>query len=143
VHVPSLRERRDDIPGLAAWFASRFAVTSGRTAHALEPSAIERLSALDWPGNVRELRNVVERAVMLADRTSVTAADIDRVATRPASPFPAVPVIRRVRRIADLERDAIAQALDDTRGNKKEAARRLGISRRALYRRLDKFGFAA
>ena len=50
---------------------------------------------------------------------------------------------RRVRRIADHERDAIAQALDDTRGNKKDAARRLGISRRALYRRLEKFGLAA
>jgi DNA-binding NtrC family response regulator len=143
VHVPSLRDRREDIPRLAAWFASRFAVTSGRTAHALEPSAIERLSTLDWPGNVRELRNVVERAMMLAEGTSVGAPDIDRAASRPGPPPAAVPVVRRVRRIADLEREAIAQALDDTRGNKQEAARRLGISRRALYRRLDKFGLAA
>jgi DNA-binding NtrC family response regulator len=143
VHVPALRHRRDDIAPLVHWFAGRFAAKSGRTADPFQPAAIAALMSLDWPGNVRELRNVVERAVMLAGGAGVDAADVDRALVRPAAPPAAASGLRRVRRIADLERDAIAQALDDTRGNKKEAARRLGLSRRALYRRLEKFGLAA
>jgi two-component system NtrC family response regulator len=148
-HVPrgssraALRARRDDIPLLAGWFASRFAVKSGQADVTLDPTAIDRLLALEWPGNVRELRNLVERPIMLAEGPHLCAADVDRAAGRPATPAPAAPGLRRARRIADLEREAITQPLDDTRGNSKEAARRLGISRRALYRRLDKLGFAA
>jgi two-component system response regulator HydG len=142
VQVPALRERREDIPLLAQWFAARFAARCGREVAAFEPAALDAVRAHDWPGNVRELRTLVERAVMMAETPRIDAAGIAHAAAGHAASPPA-PAIRRVRRIADLEREAITQALDDTRGNKKEAARRLGISRRALYRRLDKFGLAA
>jgi DNA-binding NtrC family response regulator len=141
VDVPPLRERRDDVPVLACWFAARFAARSGRPAAVIAPATMARLAEGDWPGNVRELRNVVERALMLGDGEWLSPTDVEQaIDERPAD---AVAGPRRVRRIADLEREAIAQALDDTRGNKKEAARRLGISRRALYRRLERFGLAA
>ena len=141
VEVPPLRERRDDVPVLACWFATRFAARSGRPAAAIAPTALARLVERDWPGNVRELRNVVERALMSSDGEWLSPADVEQAIDERLEESVAGP--RRVRRIAELERDAIAQALDDTRGNKKEAARRLGISRRALYRRLEKFGLAA
>jgi two-component system response regulator HydG len=140
IDVPPLRARREDVPVLACWFAARFAARSGRPA-AIAPAAMARLVERDWPGNVRELRNVVERALMLCEGEWMSATDVEMAIDE--GPAEVVLGPRRVRRIADLERDAIAQALDDTRGNKKEAARRLGISRRALYRRLEKFGPAA
>lgn len=143
VHVPALRDRREDIPGLAGWFAMRFAARARRVALSIAPPALSLLAGRDWPGNVRELRNVVERAAMLADGPRLEPSDFELAQAHQVVPLASAPVLRRVRRIADLEREAVAQALADTRGNKMEAARRLGISRRALYRRLEKFGLAA
>jgi DNA-binding NtrC family response regulator len=142
VPVPPLRDRREDIPRLAEWFAARFADRCGRAVAAFDPAALDALRAHDWPGNVRELRNLVERVVMMAGTSRIDGPGIAQAVAGHAASSPTRGA-RRVGRIADLEREAIAQALDDTRGNKKEAARRLGISRRALYRRLDKLGLAA
>ena len=92
-----------------------------------------------WPGNVRELRNTLERACMLAQGAVITPRDL-RLGTRTPSVVAAsAPEVAAVRPIAEIEREEIERALLETRGNKKEAARRLGISRRALYRRLEKF----
>jgi two-component system, NtrC family, response regulator HydG len=144
VRVPSLRERPRDVWLLANAFVRKAAVRFGRPVTGLAEETASALAAWDWPGNVRELRNTIERAVMLAAGPLVTCADL-RCGERRAidAPPPSVPGLRVVRRIDDLEREVIAQALADTRGNKKEAARRLGISRRALYRRIEKFGLDA
>jgi DNA-binding NtrC family response regulator len=141
LRVPPLRARRDDIGLLARTFAAAAAARFGRAIAGLDDEAVAALAAREWPGNVRELRHAVERAVMVAPGPRITAADVGAASARTGD-APA-PSLRVVRRIDDLEREAIGQALAATRGNKKEAARRLGISRRALYRRLEKFGLAA
>jgi DNA-binding NtrC family response regulator len=140
LHVPALRERHLDIPQLAQHFASEFARQFGRGRLAIGHEAESRLCAWEWPGNVRELKNVIERAAMLGQRDAIEVDDL-RMATAPA--VMAEPRLHVVRPIADLERREIERALLETGGNKKEAARRLGISRRALYRRIEKFDLAA
>ncbi len=138
--VPPLRERRDDILLIARAFAEDFSKDFGRVIAGFTPDAEQQLQSHDWPGNVRELRNVLGRACMLVDGEWIDRADIvlgRPLATRGPSPMPGG--TGPVRPIQEVERDEILRALDETNGNKKEAARRLGISRRALYRRLEKF----
>ncbi len=134
--VPPLRDRLDDVPLLAAAFIERCARNLERAVPSLSRDAEERLATWPWPGNVRELRNILERACMLGRGDRIEASDL-----RLGSQSAVIPSTdSQVRRIRDLERDEIDRALVETRGNKKEAAKRLGLSRRALYRRLDKFG---
>jgi DNA-binding NtrC family response regulator len=134
--LPPLRDRLEDVPLLAQAFIERCARTLERSVPTLSRDAEERLINWPWPGNVRELRNTVERACMLGRGDRIDASDL-----RLGSPATLIPAGEsQVRRIRDLERDEIDRALAETRGNKKEAAKRLGLSRRALYRRLDKFG---
>jgi DNA-binding NtrC family response regulator len=137
--VPPLRERLEDVPLLARTFIERSAREFNRPVRGLTPAGEAVLLGWHWPGNVRELRNVLERACMLADSDALDASDL-RLGPQPATPLPAA-APPQVRRISDLEREEIGRALTETGGNKKEAARRLGLSRRALYRRLDRFGF--
>jgi DNA-binding NtrC family response regulator len=141
--VPPLRDRREDIPLLVRAFIDEYSRQFGKPLQGATISAEQRLVRHDWPGNVRELRNTLERACMLADGEFIDAADVILkpvvIDQGPAATFLSGPV----RPIADLERDEIVRALEETRGNKNQAARRLGISRRALYRRLEKFGLAA
>jgi DNA-binding NtrC family response regulator len=135
--VPRLSDRADDIPSLARHFAASFARQFRRGSLGISAEAEARLRDWPWPGKVRELKNVIERAAMLGRGERIDVDDL-RIATGPmrlAGPEHGV-----VRHIADLERGEIQRALTETRGNKKEAARRLGISRRALYRRIEKFG---
>ena len=134
--VPALREREDDVAALARHFAAEFARQFGRGRLEIAAEAEARLREWTWPGNVRELKNAIERAAMLGQGDQIEVADL-RMAPEPAPV--AEPRLHIVRRIADLERREIERALVETAGNKKEAARRLGISRRALYRRLEKF----
>jgi len=134
--VPPLRDRLEDVPLLAAAFIERCARSLERAVPSLSRDAEERLVTWPWPGNVRELRNTLERACMLGRGDRIEASDL-RLGTQSAL-IPSAD--SQVRRIRDLERDEIDRALVETRGNKKEAAKRLGLSRRALYRRLDKFG---
>ena len=138
VRVPALRDRDGDVRLLSEWFLARACARFGREILGIDDDASRLLEACPWPGNVRQLRHTIERATMLSEGPWLRAADLHGldVGERP-SPAPA---LRVVRRIEELEREAIEVALANTRGNKKEAARRLGISRRALYRRLEKFG---
>ncbi len=139
LHLPSLGERRDDIPRLGAAFARECAARLGRRVFGLTPEAGARLAGAEWPGNVRELRNVIERACLLADGDQITERDVaralpDRVRAAPSpdgrAVFDASP-----EELAEA-RERVERALASTGGNKAAAARLLGISRRALYRRL-------
>jgi len=133
IAIPPLRERRDDIRPLAR----RILADWGRSPDDLGDDALGRLAAHDWPGNVRELRNVLERAVILRPTGRITAADVmiqPAGAARPASP--AADTLN----IEDVERRLIERALAATGGNKSEAARLLGITRRALYGRMERYG---
>jgi two-component system response regulator HydG len=136
ITVPPLRERSEDIPYLTAAFVRKFARDFDRPITGLTAAAEERLSQWQWPGNVRELRNVIERACLLCEGHLLTEADLSRslkerptadaVDDQPGGPPP--------------DRNEVRTALDLTGGNKSLAARRLGISRRALYRLIDKYG---
>ncbi len=139
IAVPPLRERTEDIPYLTAAFVRRFSREFSKPITGLTEGAEERLLRWSWPGNVRELRNVIERACLLCEGHLLTEADLARSLKERAAPAaalddePAGP---------PPSADQVRAALDETGGNKSLAARRLAISRRALYRLLDKYGTA-
>jgi DNA-binding NtrC family response regulator len=137
VHLPPLRERREDIMPLANAFLKKFASQANRPIKGFSQSAIERLTAFDWPGNVRQLQNEVQRAVLLSEGEEVDATDLS---------------ISKARTIGDeaqdtnftllegVERNAIIQMLKETGGNKLETAKRLGIGRQTLYNKIKAYG---
>jgi transcriptional regulator with PAS, ATPase and Fis domain len=130
IHLPPLRERRDDILPLAAGFLREF---TGALS-ALTPEAMEALRRHEWPGNVRELRNVVERALIMCDGRVIETEHLS-LRARKDVPLP------NSTNLGTLEKAAIERAMRDAGGNKVWAARQLGISRMQLYTRLRKFGF--
>jgi DNA-binding NtrC family response regulator len=144
IRLPPLRQRREDIPALAATFVRTFAQRFGKPLLGLTPEAERRLIAASWDGNVRQLRNVLERACMLADGELVTDADLACFLEQPIRPEEVASVawLRRNPSVAlqQLERDHIVKTLEGVGGNKAVAARLLGVSRRALYRQLERHG---
>ncbi len=134
LRVPPLRDRREDIPQLAAHFLARFAAEHARPPRTLSAAALQALLAHDWPGNVRDLRQACERAVILAAGVQFGPEDFQLG----AGPAPAAKAAGLT--LAERERAALDEALREAQGNISEAARRLGVSRAALYRRLDKHG---
>jgi DNA-binding NtrC family response regulator len=141
--VPPLRERRSDIPLLAAHILSRAAVEMHHPARTLAPSAIERLVSHDWPGNVRELENTLTRALLLTRGGTISADDlpIDRVRT--AESQDANRDTPRDLRLRTLEAAHVRLVLRETLGNKRRAAKLLGVSRSRLDRLLEKHGIEA
>ena len=133
IHVPPLRERRADVRKLARGFLKTYAAKHGRRALDIEPDALRFLETYDFPGNVRELAHVLERAVIVADGERVGAEHLPE-AVRAAASLQR----RRAERmtLAELEAAYIAETLAAVRGNKSEAARLLGISRKNLYEKL-------
>jgi two-component system, NtrC family, response regulator HydG len=144
LHLPPLRERREDIVPLAIHFAAEFAGRHGRSVTELAPDARRALLAHEWPGNVRELRNVIERAVVLAEGDVLTEADLPAQvrpggsAVRPAEAAAAGLDFARARSLAlaGFEREFLAAALERHGGNVSAAARALGLHRQSLQRRL-------
>jgi DNA-binding NtrC family response regulator len=134
VHLPPLRERREDVPPLADAFLARQAQRYGKRL-ALSPDAMQALLEHPFPGNVRELEHVVERAVLMAQGALVTVEDLG---LRPARSKTA-PAFEGMT-IDEVERHLIERALSRTDGNVAETARLLGLSRSALYRRMAHFG---
>ena len=132
LRVPPLRERREDIPLLARHYLAAYAAQYGKALRPLSEEAEEALTRHDWPGNVRALRHACERAVVLATGTSFEAAGFALQAAR-SEPL-------RIAPLAERERAALEEALREAQGNISETARLLGLSRAALYRRLDKHG---
>jgi len=143
---PALRDRREDIPYLTAAFVRETSERLHKPLAGLTPSAERMLSAAAWDGNVRELRNVIERACIMADGDVITERELSvsmpLVAYAPSPQATAAPAPAAAQRPDDLlvtvEREHIQRALVRANGNKKAAARMLGLSRRALYRRLER-----
>jgi DNA-binding NtrC family response regulator len=133
--LPLLRERRQDIPELVEHFRATRPV--GGVACRIEPAALAVLRRYDWPGNVRELANVLERAQILAEGRVITVEDLPEnlVDAIPAVPEPAADP----RYLRAVERQHVWNILQQAKGNKVHAAKALGISRRALYRLIDKY----
>jgi len=163
IHIPPLRERKEDIPLLLNYFVRKFAEENGKVVNGFSKEALKILTAYSWPGNVRELRNVVERMVVMARGTSLTLSDVPpdirqavaeqlehNEATSDVSdvsapgreendaPSPSDPGLD----ITANERRLIMKALEECNGNRTQAARLLGISRRTLIRKLHKYGIA-
>ncbi|HWS87635.1 MAG TPA: sigma-54 dependent transcriptional regulator [Pyrinomonadaceae bacterium] len=143
IHVPPLRERREDIPLLVAHLLRKH-TPEGETPPAVEEGAMGHLVSYSWPGNVRELENVIERAVTLRQGGRISAADLppkvmadEAGSTRPtddlAALFDGLPTID------DIERRYLLHVLETTGGNRKRAAEILGINRRTLYRMAARF----
>lgn len=132
LHVPALRERRADIPSIARHFAEVFCRDNGLKKPFFDNDAIQKLTQLPWPGNIRQLRNVVDRAVLLGDG-HVTADNISG-----QTEVPPVPTANAT--LQDLERVRVSEAMQRNNGNVSRAAAELGLSRGALYRRLEKYG---
>jgi len=137
IQVPPLRERREDIPGLVAFFTRKFARQLNRTIEHIPASAMERLVAWSWPGNIRELQNIIERSVILSQgaELKVPLADLERRQGGEAPPAP--------RSLKEVEREEIRKALRDCRGvigGPEGAAARLGLKRSTLNSRLKKMG---
>jgi DNA-binding NtrC family response regulator len=164
IGIPPLRNRQADIRALARGFLARFATEEGRTIRTISPAALALLEEHSWPGNVRQLENAVFRAVVLAEGDELTAAEFPQIASalgttpseparlpEPAAVPPAPPPLPRnaliltgaqghVRPFAEIERDTIANALRHYEGQMTEVARRLGIGRSTLYRKLKELG---
>jgi transcriptional regulator with GAF, ATPase, and Fis domain len=143
LHVPSLRMRCEDIPLLAGHFLRKACVEMNRKDVRLSPDALDNLVLHEWPGNVRELENVIRRALLSARGSEVRTMDLPESLRSPPPPggAPAALVEARPPRLPvmplrELERLAIAQALERAGGNVDAAARQLGIGRATIYRRL-------
>lgn len=135
IHLPPLRERRQDIPLLAAHFLASLSQRYRKRLEGFTPDAMETLLCHPWPGNVRELAHAVERAVLLCGESRIRAADLGLRAA-PSSASPALDDLS----LEEVERILIRKALDRFSGNVSQAATALGLSRSALYRRLERHG---
>jgi DNA-binding NtrC family response regulator len=137
VHLPPLRERRDDIMPLANAFLKRFAAQANRTLRGFTAQAVERLTSFEWPGNVRQLQNEIQRAVLLSEGPEVNVTDLS------ISDIKFVPTEghdTNFTLLEGVERNAIIQMLKETGGNKLETAKRLGIGRQTLYNKIKAYG---
>jgi DNA-binding NtrC family response regulator len=143
LHLPPLRQRRDDIPLLAEHFLQRIAALRGEEPKVLSDAALEVLLGYAWPGNVRELENALERAVILTTGREIAVSGLpERVTERRAEPLvsprtPPNPTLEAV------ERAYIMWVLDSESGNKSRAAEVLGIDPSTLYRKLSRYGVEA
>jgi DNA-binding NtrC family response regulator len=140
IRVPPLRERREDIPDLVRHYLKLYETQYQRAPRELPGDTLERLCAWPWPGNVRALRHACERAVILGAAAQYRFDDFGLGAQPAAAQAPAAAPAEPQLALGALERDAIAAALEKAQGNISHAARMLGVSRAALYRKLGKHG---
>ena len=143
--VPPLRERSEDIPLMAHAFLKMFAENNAKVIKGFTPQAMQKLASYSWPGNVRELMNAVERAVVLCRTETIGEEDLiftmaDQALSREVlSAGQKMPAASGNRSLEEIEKQSILEALQSCRGNKSEAARRLGITRKTLRKRLHKY----
>ena len=132
--IPPLRERKGDIPELAAYFLGKYSKKMGKRIAGFRPEAMETLMRYAWPGNARELENVVERGVILCDNSTIGPEDLSINAPPPAAEMSANPSLE------EIEKDYILRVLRDAGGNQSRASQILGIDRKTLYHKLKKYG---
>lgn len=152
ISIPPLRERQVDIEPLAAHFITKLAATEGKAVRGLSENALDLLKGFDWPGNVRQLENAIFRAVVLCDGDELKLADFPQIAQSMGMEAPmalngggtgALPALNgagEMRTLSAMEADMIRLAIDKYDGQMTEVARRLGIGRSTLYRKVAEFG---
>ncbi len=136
IKLPPLRERKEDLPLLLDHFLKLYARKYKKGAVKLGAGTVKKLAAYPWPGNVRELRHAIERAIILSDGPVLQPSDFLLTAPEPAQASPAFESLN----LEEVEKSAIRQTLRKHNGNISHAARELGLTRAALYRRLEKYG---
>jgi len=134
INIPPLRERKEDIPLLAAHFLDRFARQMNRPPQRLAPETMELLMRYDWPGNVRELENAIERALLMRREGDLKPEDF------PFQLQPSTPAMATGQRLEDVEKAHIERVLAETRWNLSKTARILDIDRTTLYNKIRKYG---
>ncbi|MBI3304653.1 MAG: sigma-54-dependent Fis family transcriptional regulator, partial [Deltaproteobacteria bacterium] len=141
IHLPPLRERREDIPLLIEHFVAAFSTEYKVEPKKIAPEALDKLMSYSWPGNIRELQNVIERVFALSQSNEITLADLPG----PIAGFEEKPVnfqdLAELPTLEAMEKSLIAATLRKSHGNKNEAARILAIDRQRLYRKIEKYGF--
>jgi DNA-binding NtrC family response regulator len=142
IHLPSLRDRNEDVLPLAEHFLTRSAERAGKPIAGFKESAKKILLAYSWPGNVRELENVVERAVALAEGDIVTAEDLPPAMRERKNQDRLTSALMQGLTLVELEREYIQRVLEAEGGNKTRAAQRLGLDRKTLYRKLEEYAAA-
>lgn len=139
VHLPPLRERKEDIPALAAYFISKQCEANAMPPVTLSDDAVKRLKSFSYPGNIRQLKNIVERAVLMSGKSVITAEDIELPAEHSTLIKAATGCGPTHSTLEEQERTAIENAMREYDGNLSKVAEALGLSRGALYRRLEKY----
>ncbi|MFI5398149.1 MAG: sigma-54-dependent transcriptional regulator [Candidatus Binatia bacterium] len=142
IHLPPLRERREDIPLLVERFIADFSRIYGVEPKRVTAEAMERILDYDWPGNIRELQNAIERAFALSSEPEITLKNLPPAVLRAEDAVAAAPAAAPLT-LEEVERRNILAALQRSAGNKNEAARILGIDRQRLYRKMEKYGLAS
>ncbi|TMA38912.1 MAG: sigma-54-dependent Fis family transcriptional regulator, partial [Deltaproteobacteria bacterium] len=154
IHLPPLRERRDDIPLLVEHFRQKYNARLKKNVERIEDDALAALAGYSWPGNIRELENVLERTILFAERPVIRAADLPpSLRARPISPeelaaaagpgHPTTPGPLKVivkEQVQAVERDLIVRGLEVTNGNVTRTAKLLKISRKSLQMKMKEFG---
>jgi two-component system nitrogen regulation response regulator NtrX len=144
IAVPALRERREDIPLLAAHFAALLSSREGMMPRSLGADAVERLTAFDWPGNVRELRNTVERLLILAPGNTITVADVERLVGQRAAEQASIGSLADCGTFEEFkdaaERSFLLSKLRENEWNVSETARILDMPRSNLYKKIERYG---
>jgi len=133
IHIPPLRERREDIPLLVEHFIEKFNIEMGKQVRGISEEAMRVLVDNDWPGNARELRNVIERAMVVAKGNIVTESDISLPASHPGADH-------RTKSLEEIEKAHIRVVLNENQWNIVRSAQALGIDRVTLYNKIKKFG---
>lgn len=139
IHLPALRERKEDIPLLAQFFAERLASENKLSAISFTPDAFEWLQSLPFPGNIRELKNLVERTLLICGKNRIGADELRSQTITREKPSDTRDFLRNAT-LDDLEAQTIRETIEQHHGNLSRAALALGISRAALYRRIEKYG---
>ena len=156
IRIPPLRERREDIPEILDFYLKKSAADNGKDVADISPEALGVLMAYDWPGNVRELRNCVERMVVFARGATLTMTDVPAdirsavgeqfeakaMPPKTTGAAPAAPPTAIGLNVKENEKSLIIKALEECGGNRSQAALKLNISRRTLYRKLHEYGLA-
>jgi Nif-specific regulatory protein len=143
IHMPPLRDIREEVPLLANHFLKEYCREIGRTAMQFSPEVVRKLAALDWPGNVRQLRNEVMRMAACAPGNVIVEEDLWAGIPTPGSSLPIAPALTSKttlkEAVEDLERRMIAETLKATRNNQLQAARQLGLSRQGLINKMKRY----
>ncbi len=141
IEIPPLRERDEDIPTLALHFLKLFSKKNNRDIKGFVPEAMDAMIQYEWEGNVRELSNSVERAVVLARSDHITIEDLSFIQAKDMDSIKKGSDLKNIK-LSQIEEKAIISTLESARGNKSEAARRLGITRKTLLKKLKQYGKA-